>query len=141
MSTAPCPLCGAAASDQASACSTCPVVWKCELVCCSRCGYKYPPPSRLVGWVKSLFGRAAATGTGHTLDDVAVATTCVVESIDGDGSLRLKLAHLGVTEGAAVIVEQRRPGVVLRIGHSALALEPAVARRVSVRTAQGPRTG
>jgi Fe2+ transport system protein FeoA len=133
MSSTPCPLCGAPPSDQANACSTCPVVWRCELVCCSRCGYKYPPPSRLVAWVQRLLGPAAAAPATGTLDEMPVSTRCTVESIEGDGSLRLKLAHLGVSEGALVTVEQRRPGLVLRIGHTTLALEPAVARRVGVR--------
>lgn len=135
MSTTPCPLCGAPPSEQASACSTCPVVWRCELVCCAKCGYKYPPPSKVLAWFRRLLGRDTPPPAAGTLDQMAVASTCVVEAIDGDGPLRLKLAHLGVTEGAVVTVEQRRPGIVLRIGHTSLALEPGVARRVAVRVA------
>ena len=56
--------------------------------------------------------------------------------MDGDVALQVKLAHLGVAEGASVRVDQRRPALVLQVGATRFAIEPAVARRVTVHAAE-----
>ena len=134
-----CPLCGAGiGAGGASGCAGCPIAWSCDLLECPRCGYRFPRRSRLVAWAKRLFGRAPApVAPPATLDDVCSGTSCVVASVSGGAALRLKLAHLGLAEGATLRVDQRRPAVVVRAGATRFAVEPAVARRVAVHAAGG----
>ena len=131
-----CPLCGAGiGAGGAAGCAGCPIAWSCDLLRCPRCGYQFPRRSRLVAWVKRLLGRPAVLAPAATLDDVEGGTTCVVASVTGSAALRLKLAHLGLAEGATLRVDQRRPAVVVRAGATRFAVEPAVARRVTVHAA------
>ena len=134
-----CPLCGAGmGGGGAAGCSRCPIAWSCDLLRCPRCGYQFPRGSRLVAWAKRLLRRGPETAPGPaTLDDVVRGTTCVVREVSGDPALRVKLAHLGLAEGAAVRVDQRRPALVLQVGATRFALEPALARRVTVHAAAG----
>jgi Fe2+ transport system protein FeoA len=134
-----CPLCGAGiGAGGVAGCAGCPVAWSCDLLSCPRCGYAFPRRSRLVAWAKRLLHRAPVLAPAPaTLDDVASGTTCVVAAIAGDPALRVKLAHLGLREGASVRVDQRRPAVVVRAGATRFALEPKVARRVAVQAAGG----
>lgn len=134
-----CPLCGAGmGGGGAAGCSRCPIAWSCDLLRCARCGYQFPRGSRLVAWAKRLLRRRREAAPGPaTLDDVVRGTTCVVRAVDGDPALRVKLAHLGLAEGAAVRVDQRRPALVLQVGATRFALEPALARRVTVHAAAG----
>lgn len=135
-----CPLCGAGmGTGSAAGCARCPMSWSCDLLKCPRCGYQFPRGSRLVAWAKRLLrrGRPETVPGRATLDDVARGATCVVSGVDGGPALRVKLAHLGLAEGASVRVDQRRPALVLQVGATRFAVEPALARRVSVHAA-GP---
>jgi Fe2+ transport system protein FeoA len=134
-----CPLCGAGiGADGAAGCAGCPIAWTCDLLSCPRCGYAFPRRSRLVAWVKRLLRRPVVPAPAPaTLDDVGSGTTCVVARVAGSSALRVKLAHLGLAEGASVRVDQRRPAVVVQAGATRFALEPAVARQVTVHAADG----
>jgi Fe2+ transport system protein FeoA len=134
-----CPLCGAGiGAAGAAGCAGCPVAWSCDLLSCPRCGYAFPRRSRLIAWAKRLLRRPAVPARASaTLDDVESGTTCVVAAVAGDAPLRVKLAHLGLVRGASVRIDQRRPAVVVRAGGTRFALEPAVARRVTVHAADG----
>ena len=132
-----CPLCGAGIAGGGSGCSSCPLAWSCDLMSCWRCGYQFPRGSRLLAWAKRLLGRRAVTALGPaTLDDVAPGTTCVVAQVDGDPGLRVKLAHLGLGDGAEVRVDQRRPELVLQVGAARFAVERSIGRRVIVHAAR-----
>ena len=56
----------------------------------------------------------------------------MIAAVSGDAALRVRLAHLGLAEGASVRVDQRRPALVLRVGAPRFAVEPDIARRVTV---------
>jgi Fe2+ transport system protein FeoA len=132
-----CPLCGAGIAGGGSSCSSCPLAWKCDLLKCPRCGYQFPRGSRLLAWARHVLRRdAVATDGPATLDDVDAGTSCVVARVDGDPALRVKLAHLGLAEGAEVKVDQRRPELVLQVGASRFAVERSLGRRVVVHAAQ-----
>ena len=133
-----CPLCGAGIGGGATSCASCPIAWRCDLLRCARCGYEFPRGSRVLAWAKALLRRRRPTTTPGppTLDDIERGTTCVVASVGGDVALRVKLAHLGLAEGASVRVDERRPALVLRVGATRFAVEPAVARRVTVHAAE-----
>ena len=125
------PLCGAGIAG--GGCATCPLAWSCDLVRCWRCGYQFPRESRLVAWVKRRLRRRPVTTPGPaTLDGVEAGTTCVVAQVDGDAALQVKLAHLGLGEGAEVRVDQRRPELVLQVGAARFAVERSIGRRVIV---------
>ena len=131
-----CPLCGAGIAGGGSDCSRCPLAWSCDLLRCASCGYQFPRGSRLVAWAKRLLRRRAdVTPRPATLDDVPSGATCVVAAVGGEARLRVKLAHLGLAEGASVRVDQRRPALVLRVGATRFAVEPEIARRVTVSAA------
>jgi Fe2+ transport system protein FeoA len=131
-----CPLCGAGIPGGGASCSSCPLAWRCDLLRCPRCGYEFPRGSRLLAWAKALLHRRrATTASAATLDDVGRGTTCVIARVDGDVALKVKLAHLGLAAGAAVRVDQRRPALVLQVGATRFAIEPAIARRVVVHAA------
>lgn len=134
-----CPLCGAGMGAGGEAgCARCPLAFRCDLLRCASCGYQFPRGSRLLAWARRLFrGRADLAPPPATLDDVAGGTTCVIAAVSGGAALRVKLAHLGLAEGASVRVDQRRPAVVLRVGSTRFAVEPDIARRVTVHAA-GP---
>ncbi len=132
-----CPLCGAGIGGGAASCASCPIAWRCDLLRCPRCGYEFPRGSRILAWAKAVLLRRRRTAIAGpaTLDDVERGTTCVVAAVEGDVALRVKLAHLGLAEGASVHVDQRRPALVLRVGATRFAVEPGVARRVTVHAA------
>jgi Fe2+ transport system protein FeoA len=128
-----CPLCGAGITGGGSSCASCPLAWSCDLLRCPRCGYEFPRGSRLLAWAKRLLHRKAAVVPGPaTLDDIQPGTSCVVARVDGDPALRVKLAHLGLAEGACVRVDQRRPELVLQVGPARFAVERTIGRRVIV---------
>lgn len=131
-----CPLCGAGIAGGGATCATCPLSFRCDLLRCQSCGYQFPRGSRLVAWAQRLLRRRAPLDAGPaTLDDVARGTTCVVSRVDGDPALRVKLAHLGLAEGAAVRVDERRPELVLSVGSARFAVERTIGRRVFVHAA------
>ena len=128
-----CPLCGAGIAGGGSGCATCPLAWSCDLMSCWRCGYQFPRESRLLAWAQRLLHRrAVTTPRPATLADVDPGTTCVVAQVDGDPALQVKLAHLGLAEGATVRVDQRRPELVLQVGATRFAVERSIGRRVIV---------
>jgi len=49
-----------------------------------------------------------------------------------EGALRARLASLGLVEGAEVELRQAMPAVIVKVGATALALEPAVAAGILV---------
>jgi Fe2+ transport system protein FeoA len=132
-----CPLCGAGMGAGGEAgCARCPLAFRCDLLRCASCGYQFPRGSKLLAWAKRLLRRTSGvTPRPATLDDVEGGTTCVISAVSGDPALRVRLAHLGLAEGAFVRVDQRRPAVVLRIGATRFAVEPDIARRVTVHAA------
>jgi len=132
-----CPLCGAGMGSGAAGCASCPLAFSCDLLRCGSCGYEFPRGSKLMAWVKRLLRRPAPglAPRPATLDDVPRGATCVVAAVSGDARLRVRLAHLGLAEGASVRVDQRRPTLVLRVGATRFAVEPDIARRVTVHAA------
>ena len=131
-----CPLCGAGIEGGGKGCASCPLAWNCDLLRCARCGYQFPRGSRLVAWVKRVLRRRPVTMPGPaTLDDVMIGTDCIVAEVRGEPSLRVKLAHLGLAEGAEVTVDQRRPALILQVGATRFAVERSIARRVIVHAA------
>ena len=128
-----CPLCGHGIAGGGSGCARCPLAWHCDLMRCAHCGYQFPRGSRLLAWARRLLRRRPVVTPGRaTLDDVATDTTWTVTGVDADPALRVKLAHLGLAEGAQVRVDQRRPALVLRVGATRFAVERSIARRVAV---------
>jgi Fe2+ transport system protein FeoA len=131
-----CPLCGAGIEGGGRGCASCPLAWNCDLLRCPRCGYQFPRGSRLLAWVKRLLRRRPVVIPGPaTLDDVLPGTACIVSEVEGEPGLRVKLAHLGLAEGAEVTVDQRRPALILQVGATRFAVERSIARRVVVQEA------
>ena len=57
-----CPLCGARFTHGLQACPSCPINAGCTLVTCPQCEYSFPRASRLVSWLRRLFGRRPSSG-------------------------------------------------------------------------------
>ena len=132
-----CPLCGGGIEGGGRACASCPLAWNCDLLRCPRCGYQFPRGSRLLAWAMRMLRRRAVNAPGPaTLDDARPGTSCVVAQVVGGPALRVRLAHLGLAEGAEVTVDQRRPALILQVGATRFAVERSIGRRVIVHAAR-----
>lgn len=74
----------------------------------------------------------ASPGT-CTLKDLGIGEEAEVLRLLGCRIVRLKLSSLGVVPGAGVVLEQRRPGLVFRMGRSRFAVDEDLGSSIEVR--------
>lgn len=75
------------------------------------------------------------------LSTLAVGESGTVSCLENPGSgPTARLAAMGVLPGVHLVLVQRYPGFVFRIGHSELAVDEELARRIRVRREQGAGT-
>jgi Fe2+ transport system protein FeoA len=133
-----CPLCGFEFVKQQTPCHQgCPLNKLCKLVCCPSCHYEFPPETRLTGWWRRLFGcREPAKPPGdlfslRELDegDHAELVRLTCEKV----SRRNTLAVYGLVPGSRLVLQQKRPSFVVRVGETELALEADIAGELVVK--------
>lgn len=141
--TAVCALCGFAFEPGGGACAErgCPLAGAgCRTLDCPRCGYAVPDEraSRLAGWVRRLFGPAAA-GTRprpRTLAGLRPGEEGVLEGLDAEPALAARLTAQGLAPGVTLHLVQRAPSYVIEVGAATLAVERRVAQAMRIRPTQ-----
>jgi Fe2+ transport system protein FeoA len=145
-----CPLCGHDFDPAAHlACQTCPLHTGCHLVCCPACSHTTvdQAQSRLVRWISAFLDRASARTSEHATHPSAGrgrALRCALADVPLDRRARVvdvsalsavqreQLRGYGVLTGCELQVTQRTPVTVVRIEHTELAIETAIAQAVWV---------
>ena len=133
-----CSLCVFEYEKQATRCAQhCPLRQYCRLVRCPNCGYEFPEPSRPLTWFQQLFGR------GHPpplqqhllrLDELEEGEQVELVCLNSAHvSRRNALAVYGLVPGCQLVLEQKRPAYVIRVGETELALEASIAREIFVK--------
>lgn len=136
-----CALCGFEFEHQNTACvKGCPLGSACNLTRCPSCGYEFPSESQTWSWLRGLFGRRAlpaAAGEGTIgLFDLGEEESAEIVRLGGANPKRRNaLAVYGVVPGSRIVLQQKRPACVIRVGETELALEDSIAREFLVRRA------
>jgi Fe2+ transport system protein FeoA len=133
-----CPLCGFEFEKADTPCERgCPLGKFCKLVCCPNCRYEFPGQSHPLGWVQLLLHRPrpAAPPSGLPgLNDLQEGESGEVVCLNcPQNSRRNALAVFGLVPGASIVLQQKRPAFVIRIGETELALEADIAREILVK--------
>ena len=136
--TMQCPLCGFQFIHDDSNCHQgCPMHHSCNLICCPSCRYEFPESGRAISWLRRLFRRrpAAPAPPGTlSLPDLAVGEPGELVSINSPNSARRHaLAVYGLVPGSRLVLHQKSPACVVRIGETELALDLPIAREIFVK--------
>lgn len=133
-----CPLCGFEFEKQDTPCQRgCPLGKFCKLVCCPNCRYEFPETPPGLSFLHRLVHRDRKPAPDcqllglHELEEgehsELVCLNCA------QTSRRNTLAVYGLTPGSRLILQQKRPTFVVRVGETELALEMEIAREILVR--------
>lgn len=133
-----CPLCGFEFARQETPCNHgCPLGRFCKLVCCPNCRYEFPEQPEKIGLLQRLFHRPAPSprnGDSMPLTELNEGETSELVCLSCEHtSRRNALAVFGLVPGSQIVLQQKRPSVVVRVGETELALEPAIAGEIIVR--------
>ena len=111
----------------------------CNLICCPSCRYEFPESARLVSWLRRLF-RRRGDGAGRvspgllSLPDLAVGEPGELVSVSSPNAARRHaLAVYGLVPGSRLVLQQKSPACIVRIGETELALDLAIAREIHVK--------
>ena len=137
-----CAMCGSDFDPaRASGCASCPLGAHCSLSCCPVCGYSTVDlrRSKLAAAASRLAGALgqARSKAGHrrgaTLADTTPGEQACIDQLDElPVWQRNQLAAYGLAPGRSVDVLQTAPVVIVRIDHTELALECAIARSIQI---------
>jgi Fe2+ transport system protein FeoA len=131
-----CPLCGFKFKKENSECTHgCPLGKFCKLIKCPSCRYEFPETSRPLAWLAKLIHPTPASPR-VALDLTQAEAGETVEFIGmllGAESRGRALAVYGVTPGAQITLQQKRPSYILRVGETELAIDADIARQILVR--------
>lgn len=135
-----CPLCGFEFQPDDTLCRHgCPLRSHCGLIRCPGCGYEFADrPSGLLGRLRSMLAPAEAWGNEVcaliSLHSLPAGEEAEVVSVrESHGGRRSTLAVYGLVPGVMVRLIQKSPAVVVRVGETELALDPAIASEILVR--------
>lgn len=137
-----CPLCGFEFEKCATACAHgCPLGRFCKLVRCPNCQYEFPERPESIGLLQRLFHRpqiAPAHGDSVPLSELKEGESRELVCLNcTQTSRRNALAVFGLVPGSRVILQQKRPSFVVRIGETELALDVDIAREILVKRSPG----
>jgi len=133
-----CPLCGYEFEKRDTPCERgCPLGRFCNLTCCPNCRYEFPDETRAFAWLRRVLHRRKPLNGERTL-------FCLPELDEGEQSelVCLNCAHAsrrnalivyGLIPGSRLVLQQKRPAVVVRVGETELALEPSIACDILVK--------
>jgi Fe2+ transport system protein FeoA len=133
-----CSLCGFEFEKRQTTCATgCPLGQFCKLVRCPSCGYEFPEPSQPLTWFQRLFRRQKPPPVERKLaclDELDEGEPCELVCLNGTHvSRRTALAVYGLVPGCQLVLEQKRPSFVIRVGETELALEGSIAHEIFVK--------
>lgn len=137
-----CPLCGFEFEKRDTACAHgCPLGRFCKLVRCPNCQYEFPERPESVGLLQRMFHRPKPQvplrdsiplpelNEGESSELVCLNCT--------HASRRNALAVFGLVPGSRLVLQQKRPAFVVRVGETELALEASIAADVYVKRLDG----
>jgi Fe2+ transport system protein FeoA len=133
-----CPLCGFEFERTETRCADgCPMGRFCNLIRCPNCQYEFPAEPRLLGWVRRLFCREPSRATQRAMVglhelEVGEQGELACLSCEQHGR-RNALAVYGLVPGSRLLLQQKRPAFVVRVGETELALEDDIAREILVK--------
>ncbi len=133
-----CPLCGFEFEKRDTACvHGCPLGRFCKLVRCPNCQYEFSDRPESMGLLQRLFHRprpAAVPRDALPLPELGEGESSELVCLDcTHASRRNALAVFGLVPGCRVVLQQKRPAVVVRVGETELALDLDIAREILVR--------
>jgi Fe2+ transport system protein FeoA len=109
----------------------------CKLVRCPNCSYEFPEPSEPLTWFARLFGRKKAPPPQRqlvSLDELEEGEQSELVCLNGAHVARRNaLAVYGLVPGCRLVLQQKRPTFVIRVGETELALEGNIAREIFVK--------
>jgi Fe2+ transport system protein FeoA len=137
-----CPLCGFEFGKQDTACAHgCPLGKFCKLVRCPNCQYEFPEQPEAIGLLQRLFHRPPPVPERR--DSIPLTELNEGESSElvclscAHSSRRNALAVYGLVPGSRIVLQQKRPAFVVRVGETELALEASIAADVYVKRLDG----
>jgi len=131
-----CPLCGyEAKAGEETICSRCPLGAGCNMLCCPNCGYRTLTPRRIRlrnrllrrlrrGWRGGGVRPLSACPLGQQVRVVAIASN--------DAARLERLSALGLVPGSTIVLKQRHPAYVVKVGGTELALDRELADCIHV---------
>ena len=133
-----CPLCGFEFEKHDTACAHgCPLGRFCKLVCCPNCQYEFPDRPESIGLLQRLFHRPkppVARPDAIPLTELDEGESSELVCLNCEHPHRRNsLAVYGLVPGSRVVLQQKRPAYVVRVGETELALEAAIACEILVR--------
>lgn len=133
-----CPLCGFEFVKQQTPCHQgCPLNKLCNLICCPSCHYEFPPETRLRAWWRRLSGcnaPAKPSGDLFSLPELSEGEHAELVRLTCEkASRRNTLAVYGLVPGSRLVLQQKRPSFVVRVGETELALEAEIAGELVVK--------
>ena len=137
-----CPLCGFDFRQTDAVCShNCPMSQMCKLICCPNCHYEFPQEPASLSWLRRLFKtRPAAAPSGRFQNLSQFDEGQQLEMVGfacAPSARRNALAVYGLVPGSRLVLQQKRPAFVVRVGETELALESDIANEILVRPAEG----
>ena len=135
-----CPLCAFEFTKRDAPCERgCPLARFCQLICCPNCHYEFPPQGRLTTLWRRLFPRPepASQRDMFSLAEMHEGEEAeLIRLACEKPSRRNALAVYGLVPGCKLVLQQKRPSFILRVGETELALEPDIAREILVKPAE-----
>jgi Fe2+ transport system protein FeoA len=132
-----CPLCGFKFAKADAVCTHgCPLGKFCKLIKCPSCRYEFPEPSRPLRWLAALLHPPVRLQRGDAFDlgQLAEGETAEFVGLAGSHASRQHTLGLyGLTPGARLTLQQKRPAYVVRVGETELALDSEIAAGILVR--------
>jgi len=138
-----CPLCGFEFAKRNTLCAHgCPLGRFCKLACCPNCRYEFPEKPASIGWLQRLLHRPRPPVVRHDsipLPELDEGEASEVVCLNCEhASRRSALAVYGLVPGSRVVLQQKRPTYVIRIGETDLALDIDIANTILVRRVVAP---
>lgn len=118
-------------TEAVAGCAGCPLKKSCGHLRCPHCGYE---AAKVPGWLGRLMGGRERIDETGTLAAAVPGGRAVIAKLDAaDDRLVRRLMALGLVPGTEVSVLRNKPGVVVRVGRSELAIDRETAARIKVR--------
>ena len=139
-----CSMCGLEFEQTDTVCAHgCPLGVACGHVRCPNCSFEFPAPGRASRWLGRIFGKKNGNGHGDavqldggvaaTLDRMPSGARCRLQRLGcGSSGRRNTLTVFGMTPGTEIMLLQRHPSFVVRVGETELGLDEEIAREIYV---------
>ena len=133
-----CPLCGFEFEKRDTPCTKgCPLGRFCNLICCPNCRYEFSDQSRTVRWLHRWLHPAPPALAQHDsipLPELGEGEHSELVCLNcAQTPHRNALAVYGLVPGCRVILQQKQPTFVIRVGETELALGTEVACQIFVK--------